>query len=191
MSFFTRLFPGRDHGNPALTIDPPPASALVTPGPTLVAEELFIDREAPMPEARTQPASSRLKQLAAMDRTEEGCKAGYDYHDLEICRQMKERIKAEILCELEQEVGRIGLLTDQLDVEIRRIQGGGMDSTLRELQARREQMERHRMKLHEQQLMVQGNSGYAELPLTSFEVGFKQGYQAYLEATGLINKYLG
>ena len=188
MSFFTRYIAGRDHGTTTLTIDPPSASALAAPRPALVAEELFIDREAPLPEVRTQPASNRLKQLAAMDRTEEGRKAGYDYHDPEIGRQMKERIKAEILCELEQEVGRIGLLTDQLDVEIRRIQGGGMEPTLRELQARREQMERHRMKLHEQQLIVPGNSGYAELPLTSFETGFKQGYQAFLAATVLIDQ---
>lgn len=183
MNLFSKLF-RRNDDNVTATLDPLPPSPLAP-----VAEEVFVDREPPG--ERTASVPSKLRRLASMDRTEEGRIAGHTYHDMGICRQMKEGIKAEILCAVGEETHRIGLLVDQLDVEVRRLLGGGMEVTLRELTARREQMERHRMKLHEQQLLVPGNTGFAELPLTSFEAGFKQGYQAYLDATVLINEYLG
>lgn len=177
------------------------SSAVLEPAPRTEAEpstmlppidqEIFIDPEMPTAKPNIGIASPKLRQLASQDRTEEGRVAGYECHDLDICQQMKNRIKAEILCALDDEVERIGKHIDELDVEIRRIRDGGMENALREMEARREQMDRHRMKLCEQQLLVSGNVGYAEFPLASFEAGFKQGYKAYLDATVLIKQYQG
>lgn len=191
MTFFSRLLANRDRDTAVLDTDTRTEAVRTVPDAIPMAEELFIDREPPAQEVRTEPVPSGLKQLVAQDRTEEGRQAGYDHHDQDICRVMKERIKAEIMVALDHEIGRLTLLIDQLDVEVQRLQGGGMEVTLRELEACRGQMDRHRLKLHEQQLLVPGNTGLAEWPLASFETGFKQGYHAYLDATVLINKYQG
>ncbi len=155
------------------------------------AKELFIDPESPKFESQRDPGSSKVKNLASKDRSSEGYEAGLNFHDMDVCRLMQERIKAEIGRALEMEIDAIGLLLANADLELNCLQSEEPSNMQRRVHARRVEMDRHRLRLHEQKLLIGGNSGYAEFPLTTFSMGFRQGYQAYLDATLLMEKHQG
>lgn len=188
MGMFQKLF-GK-HVESAQVLEPPQAPNFMADAAKPVDRDLFIEPEAPA-RAGEVGAPSRLKKLAAQDLVEVGRQAGFEYHDMDMCRQMQERIKAEIVRALDDENDKLGFLIGELDGGICRLQGEEMATSLRAFESQREQIERHRMKLHEQQMLIAGNAGYVELPLTSFATGFKQGYAAYLDATLLMTKYQG
>ncbi|MCO5275832.1 MAG: hypothetical protein M9900_13055 [Flavobacteriales bacterium] len=189
MSFMSRIFQ-RAEKDTATKVAVAPVD-LANPTTTLVEQELFIDREPPSPTKESMRTLTRLEELASTDHREAGRLDGFTYHDMTICGQGIERIKAEIRCALEQEVNRIGRFVDLLDVEIRKIQDTGSANLLLDLQANRDQMERDRYRLNEQQMLVVGNSGLADLPTTTYEAGFRQGYREYLESMNFILKYQG
>lgn len=189
MSFISRFFPSSEKDTTTKVAVPPMEGAI--PTPALVDQELFIDRVSPTPAKQSMPAPSRLDELANTDHREAGRLDGFTHHDMAICSQEKERIKAEIRCALEQEVNRIGRLVDQLDVEIRKIQDTGNDNLLLDIQAKRDQMERDRYRLNEQQMLIVGNSGLADFSTTSYEAGYRLGYREYLESMNFILKYQG
>lgn len=180
---------------------PAPIEAPVAEQPsTLVAElavpaaplpDTFIDLEPPVDKGLQGGSRSRAKTLAAQDLTEHGRDMGFRHHDMDICRSMQERIKAEIVRAIDEEVDQVGRLLAELDVEIAKLQDGSLEQALRALRVRRDQIDRERMRLHEQQLLVAGNSGYVELPLTSFAVGFRLGYAAHIDSVMLLTKYQG
>jgi hypothetical protein len=188
MRILNKLFGGRSE-SPVNTMTAPVMDTMTLERP-MVAPELFIDTEAPT----SAPASvtpSRLKQLADQDRMEEGRQAGYEFHDMDICRSMEERLKAEISRAIDEDMDRLKVSIGTLIMEMRRMQDEAMLPMLRMFEARKDELERHLMKLQEQHLLVAGNSGYAELPVSSFSAGFKQGYTSYLESTLLMSKYQG
>lgn len=159
--------------------------------PAAPPADTFIDLEPPAAVSAPQVKPSKVKALAAQDLTELGRDMGFKHHDLEICRSMQEQIKAEMSRAIDEEVDTLGRLITELDVEIAKLCDGSFEQAVRALQVRREQLDRERLKLHEQQLLVAGNSGYVELPLTSFTVGFKLGYSTHLESVMLLTKYQG
>ncbi|HQW87881.1 MAG TPA: hypothetical protein PLH93_11865 [Flavobacteriales bacterium] len=159
--------------------------------PAAPPADTFIDLEPPLDKVVQAGSRSKPKTLAAQDLTEHGRDMGFRHHDMDICRSMQERIKAEIVRAIDEEVDQLGRLIAELDVEIAKLQDGPLEQALRALRVRRDQIDRERMKLQEQQLLVAGNSGYVELPLTSFAVGFRLGYAAHLESVLLLTKYQG
>jgi hypothetical protein len=188
MNLFKNLFNGRQSNapfnGPATVLDRPAAE------PIKVDRDLFVELEVPAAAQVVKP--SRLKELSGQDLTEVGRQAGYEYHDLEVGRQMAESIKAQLARALDEELDVFSFQVGELDLQLRRLAGEDtMLTTYRALEARQENLERYIMKLREQQLLIAGNTGYADLPLATFHSGFKQGYTAYLEANLLLNKYQG
>ncbi len=189
MSFISRFFPSTPK-EATIKVAVPPVDVEM-PTPAFVDPELFIDRESPTPAKQSMRAPTRLEELASTDHREAGRLAGFTYHDMAICNQEKERIKSEIRCALDQEVNSIGRLVDQLDVEIRKLQDSGNDNLLLDIQAKRDQLERHRYRLNEQQMLIVGNSGIADFPTTTYEAGFRLGYREYMESMNFILNYQG
>ncbi len=180
MSLFNRLFPR--YNNDSAVQEPGQANE--------VFEDLFIATEPPAAEERPKFLTSRLTELSSKDHTEEGSQAGYAYHNMDMCEQMLAGIRSKILKAVEDEIGQLGLFIDQLDVEISQLPEGLMENTLQGMKSRREQIRRHQLKLHEQKLLVTGNSGLADWPTTSFRTGFIRGYEDHLTANLLISKFL-
>ncbi len=159
---------------------------------TPVNREFFIDTDAPVLEAAPDqaPPVSRIKQLARTDRFQEGYRAGYDFHDLEVGHTLVERIKAEVRLALGEECDKLEGMISTLDRELGRLgEEPAYHATIRELQVQRDELERHRLTLEGQKLLVVGNDGFAELPVASFQAGFKQGYEKYLQETLFLNQY--
>ncbi|MBK9273057.1 MAG: hypothetical protein IPM49_00770 [Flavobacteriales bacterium] len=166
----------------------PSLDGAVAPAPPA---DTFIDLQPPAAISAPQVKPSKVKALASQDLTELGRDMGFKHHDLEICRSMQERIKAEMSRAIDEDIDTLGRLISELDVEFAKLRDSSFEPALRTLQVHRDQLDRERMKLHEQQLLVAGNSGYVEFPLTSFTFGFKLGYNAHLESVLLLTKYQG
>jgi hypothetical protein len=85
----------------------------------------------------------------------------------------------------------LDLLLSKYDEEISKLEGESMTATLRSIQATRVRYAKERLRLAEEKMQVHGNAGIAELALTTFQLGFKQGYAQYLDSLELIAKYQG
>ena len=166
-----------------------PVDTLETPEvrTTPVHEEIFIDREAP----DTQTAgttTSDLERLTSEDLTERGYRDGYTHHDPEVRNGTLEVIKAQIRAAINQELSYEIRRMDALEIHIR-LQDGGMESTLRALLAKRDQMQNRAMKLGEELLQATGGGGCSELACSTYANGFNRGYKAYLTSEFLTNTY--
>lgn len=156
--------------------------------PTPVNEEIFIDREAP----DTQTAgttTSDLERLTSEDLTERGYLDGYTHHDPEVRNGTLEVIKAQIRAAINQELTQVVGTMDDLAVHIEQLQDADMETTLRALIAKREQLQNHAMKLGEELLQATGGGGCSELACTTYTNGFNRGYKAYLASEFLTNTY--
>lgn len=190
MNLLNKLFGTRhqDAGAPLdqPVLEQPRASETLTPEVPL---STFVELEAPA----MKPVSdslARLKALSERDRTEEGRQAGYQYHDMAVCRSMEDTIRAEVLRALDVELERIGNDIAKLDREIARLKGEeAMGLVLRSLQTERDYLSTRQVKYFEQHFQVTGAAGFAERPLLTFRTGFLQGYNAYLEASSLLDQY--
>ncbi|MCC6840351.1 MAG: hypothetical protein IT230_09360 [Flavobacteriales bacterium] len=178
---------------------PRTAPAAASPVSIPINREMFIDTEVPMPAAApASPAPAKqpgayvswVKELANRDRFQEGYRAGYDFRDPETGRKLVERIKAEIRLALSEECDKLEGMIANLDRGLRRL-GDEPDfsATIRDYQTQREDLERYRLTLEGQKLLVVGNDGFAELPVASFHAGFKQGYEKYLQEILFLNQY--
>lgn len=196
MARFTKFFRSKTNSAttaPASTEAPASTTAEMTI--PLVAEETFIEHSEPKgdPEQDALPrASSNLVQLSRQDRFGEGYRTGYAYHDTDVERMQVERIKAEIRQAAEDEVSILRQKIANLDMEIEALgDNPNYGVTLRKLRAQRHSLQDDLMRLQEQLLLVEGNSGPAEKPVSSYQAGFKQGYKKRLQEVLFLNQYKG
>lgn len=191
MSIFSTIF-GKRNANETLNgAILEPTVVVAEPVTPHVAEELFVDKGIPAEVALAAAIPTALELLIQTDHEEAGYLMGYEHHDWDLCEREKARIKAEFTRAIDKEMERVGALTSELQMEVDLLGDKGMERPRRDMIAHLNEMRRTHMKLQEQTLLVAGNSGYAERALTTFEIGFRKGYSAYLEFRGLTQKYQG
>ncbi len=108
---------------------------------------------------------------------------------MEIFRLMQENYKAAFIQALNGRMEQLDELLSKYTEELGKLEGEAMELTRRTIRASRERYVVERMRLEEQRMLVLGNSGMAEMALTSFQVGFRQGYARYIESLALTAKY--
>ena len=190
MNLLNKIFRAR-HQDAGPPLDQPVLEQPQAPEPHApeIPLSTFVELEAPATNS-TPESLARLKALSERDLTEQGRQAGYQYHDMAVCRNMEETIRAEMQRALDVELERITLDLAKLDREIARLKGEeSMAATLKTLQTQREYLNTRQVKYFEQHFQVTGAAGFAERPLLTFRTGFLQGYNAYLEASSLLDQY--
>lgn len=191
MSIFSTIFGKRNANETINGAAVEPTAVEAEPVLPPVSEELFVDKGIPSEEPLAVPIRTELELLIHADHEDAGYQMGYEHHDWDLCEREKARIKAEITRAIDKKMERVGTLISELQMEVDLLGDKGMERPRRDMIAHLSEMRRTHMKLQEQTLLVAGNSGYAERALTTFEIGFRKGYSAYLEFRGLTQKYQG
>lgn len=188
MGLFSNLFGNRDHAtNHVAELPQHPTANMDEP---TIAQELFVDM--PVPEEQDlDRVKTRLATLAEEDLSDEGYNAGFTYHSQSVRERDVVRIKSFLTQAVDQELKELGRLIGILDAELnaqRDSDSGFMQARLR---ARRDELEMLRMELREQRMNVTGNSGPAEIPVSTYLAGFEKGMEAYAERLMTITQYEG
>lgn len=151
-------------------------------------DELFVDTVPPEQEA-TVPTETELDRMSAWNLLEEGRIAGFQYHDMDIYRAMVDQYRSQFNRAIDSRMKHLEDLLCKFDEEINTLQGESMSTTLKRITSTRVRFAKEHLWLSEQKHLVLGNSGMAEPAIASFSVGYRQGYNQYLETIGLMDQH--
>lgn len=178
-TFFKKLFGSRPSAQPVM---PSMQDAAMIP-----ARELFIeDRHpqeflAPDVPKRMKREKTILEDLLAIDYAGLGQSDGYADHDLALLDLRLELIASDFRQAFDRALQDIESELEQLGVHLTELVEDETPSLFGKIQARHQQLTKQKVELITQKDLAVIGEGYVEKPYRYYKVGFRKGYELYLE----------
>lgn len=179
-TFFQKLFGTRSAAaQPAM-----PAPSEITPIPS---RELFIEDRHPgeflAPESAKPPKREKtiLEDLLAIDYVGIGHQHGYEIHDLAGLDRQLELIATDFRQAFDKAIQSIDIELDSLGIHLSDRVREEAPELYEKIQARHDQLVKQKRDLTVQKDLAVTGEGYVERPYRYYKVGFRRGYDLYVE----------
>lgn len=179
-TFFKKLF-----GTRPAAAQPEMSAPIVSPAyPT---KDLFIeDRHpqeflSPEPVRQTKREKTILEELLALDYAGMGHKDGYDIHDLAGLDMQLELIATDFRQAFDKALQDIEIQLEPLGIHLTERMREETPELFEKIHTRQDQLVKQKRELMTQKDLAMTGEGYVEKPYRYYKVGFRRGYDLYVE----------
>ena len=179
-TFFKKLFGSR----PAAAQPELSATSVSPASPT---KDLFIeDRHpqeflSPEPVRQTKREKTILEQLLTLDYMGMGHKDGYEIHDLAGLDMQLELIATDFRQAFDKALQDIEVQLEPLGIHLTERMREDTPELFEKIHTRKEQLVKQKRELMTQKDLALTGEGYVEKPYRYYKVGFRRGYDLYVE----------